>query len=101
MGDSVDLVPIGAWWGKGKRTGVFGAYLLAAYDEDSEEFQTVCKVTSPAFSRLSAPRNPLIASSSTAQAGTGFSDAVLEQHTDFKEHTIEAPKFNYNFSSAL
>jgi len=44
MTDSVDLVPIGAWYGTGKRTGWFGGFLLACYDEDGECFQAMTKV---------------------------------------------------------
>lgn len=36
MGDSVDLVVVGADYGVGKRTGIFGSYLLACYNEDLE-----------------------------------------------------------------
>ncbi|CAD7935270.1 unnamed protein product [Amoebophrya sp. A120] len=59
MSDSVDVVPIGAWFGTGKRTGVFGSYLLACYNPDNDEFQTLCK------------------------AGTGYSDEDLKQHHQF------------------
>ncbi|XP_026192760.1 DNA ligase 1 [Cyclospora cayetanensis] len=63
--DTVDLVPIGAFYGKGKRSGVFGAYLLAVYDSGAEVFQSTCK------------------------AGTGFSNEELQSHYErLKDHTI-------------
>jgi DNA ligase-1 len=53
LSDTVDLAIVGAFAGRGRRRGVYGAVLLAAYDPDSDVFRTVGK------------------------CGTGFSDAEL------------------------
>jgi DNA ligase 1 len=53
--DTIDLVIVGAFHGRGRRVGVYGAYLLAAYDSNRKTFPTVTKI------------------------GTGFSDADLER----------------------
>jgi DNA ligase-1 len=53
LADSVDLVIVGAFAGRGRRAGTYGAVLLAAYDPDADVFRTVTK------------------------CGTGFSDADL------------------------
>lgn len=55
LGDSLDLVVIGGFFGKGRRTGNYGTLLLAAYNEDEDVFPSICKV------------------------GTGFSDESLDQ----------------------
>lgn len=41
---SLDLVPIAAWWGNGRKAGWFSPFLLACYCDG--EFQSVCKVMS-------------------------------------------------------
>jgi len=77
-GDSIDVVPIGAFYGKGKRHGAYGAFLLAIYNEEEEEFQTVCK------------------------AGTGFSDEDLKTHYEFfKNKTTPQPNSAYNVTKPV
>ena len=46
MTDTVDLVVVGAFHGRGKRAGTYGALLMAAYDPENDIFKTVCKVGS-------------------------------------------------------
>lgn len=55
LGDSLDLVVIGAFFGKGRRTGKYGTLLLAAYNQENDSFESICKV------------------------GTGFTDENLDQ----------------------
>jgi DNA ligase-1 len=43
LADTVDLVVIGAFAGRGRRTGVYGAVLLAAYDPAADVFRAVTK----------------------------------------------------------
>jgi DNA ligase 1 len=43
MQDTVDLVVVGAFAGRGRRGGSYGALLLAAYDEKDDVFRTACK----------------------------------------------------------
>jgi len=43
MTDTVDLVLVGAFHGRGKRAGTYGALLLAAYNPDNDAFETVTK----------------------------------------------------------
>jgi DNA ligase 1 len=43
LSDTVDLVVVGAFAGRGRRAGVYGAVLLAAYDPDADVFRAVTK----------------------------------------------------------
>ncbi|MEM2081163.1 MAG: ATP-dependent DNA ligase [Candidatus Bathyarchaeia archaeon] len=43
MTDTVDLVVVGAFHGRGKRAGTYGALLLAAYNPETDTFETVTK----------------------------------------------------------
>ncbi|XP_013923320.1 PREDICTED: DNA ligase 1 [Thamnophis sirtalis] len=74
VGDTLDLVVIGAYLGKGKRAGTYGGFLLACYDEENEEFQSICKI------------------------GTGFSDEDLEKlHNSLKDCVISQPRQYYRW----
>ena len=44
--DSLDLVPIGAWHGNGRKAGWYSPFLLAAYDPKSGAYDSVCRCMS-------------------------------------------------------
>src|SRR5437762_6478834 len=44
LSDTIDLVAVGAFAGRGKRAGSYGALLMAAYDEEADMFRTTCKL---------------------------------------------------------
>ncbi|MFA5944635.1 MAG: ATP-dependent DNA ligase [Candidatus Thermoplasmatota archaeon] len=61
--DTMDLVAIGAFHGRGRRAGWYGALLMAAYDPATQTWPSVCKL------------------------GTGFDDTTLESLKGrFKDH---------------
>ena len=63
--DTIDLVIVGAIYGKGRRVGKYGALLLASYEPNEDIFYTICKV------------------------GTGFTDELLDEISNrLKNHII-------------
>jgi DNA ligase-1 len=45
LGDSLDLVPIGAWWGQGRKAGWWSPILLACHNPETGALEAVCKCT--------------------------------------------------------
>ncbi|WP_456413179.1 ATP-dependent DNA ligase [Oceanithermus profundus] len=46
LSDTLDLVIVGAWLGRGRRAGTYGSLLAAAYNPDEDRFETLTKVGS-------------------------------------------------------
>jgi len=44
--DTFDLVPVGAFAGRGRRAGSYGALLMAVYNRKDDVFETLCKLGS-------------------------------------------------------
>ena len=72
----MDLVVIGAFFGRGRRTGRYGALLLATYDDQTDTFPSICKV------------------------GTGFTDENLDQFYQILSDKITLKK-NPRINSGL
>ena len=46
MVDTIDLVPIGTWWGQGRKKNWLSPWLLAVYDPDRGTFASICRCMS-------------------------------------------------------
>ena len=68
LGDSLDLIVVGAFFGKGRRTGRYGTLLLSTYDDENDTFPSICKV------------------------GTGFTDESLDQLYQVLSPTVTIKK---------
>lgn len=44
MSDSLDLIVLGCYHGKGKRTGSYGGFLMGCYNDEYDVFETICKL---------------------------------------------------------
>jgi DNA ligase-1 len=76
MTDTVDLVVVGAFHGRGKRVGTYGALLLATYNPEDDTFETVTK------------------------CGTGFTDVDLAKLFDMLQRHL-VPRKNSRVKSTL
>ncbi|NLI73352.1 MAG: ATP-dependent DNA ligase [Euryarchaeota archaeon] len=63
MNDTVDLAIVGAFHGRGRRGGLYGALLMATYNPENDRFETACKL------------------------GSGFDDATLAELPDRLDHS--------------
>ncbi|GJQ14037.1 hypothetical protein GpartN1_g5828.t1 [Galdieria partita] len=77
MSDTMDLVPIAAWWGNGRKAGWLSPFLLACYHDG--EFQSVCRVMS------------------------GFSDEEYKRLTEFylRDKTLPTKPLYYQVDESL
>ncbi len=76
MTDTVDLAVVGAFYGRGKRAGTYGALLLATYNHESDTFETVTKL------------------------GTGFTDEDLKKLPELLRNHI-VPRKHSRVESSL
>jgi DNA ligase-1 len=46
LGDSFDVVPVGAWHGSGRKAGWFSPVLLAVWSPQNQQLQSLCRCMS-------------------------------------------------------
>ncbi|KAI5149162.1 DNA ligase 1 [Enteropsectra breve] len=75
LGDSIDMVVMGVFYGKGKRTGAYGGFLLGVFNDESNRYEPCCKI------------------------GTGFSDAHLSEFYTQLSAIVSADTSEYSYNS--
>lgn len=68
LADTLDLVVVGAFHGRGRRKGTYGALLMAVFNDELNRFETICKL------------------------GTGFTDEMLQEIPRILEDYISPGK---------
>lgn len=77
MVEPIEVVIVGAFRGRGKRAGTYGAILVAVYDEEADSFKTVCKVGT-GFTDEALSRIPKVMEELKILHRHGRVDAILE-----------------------
>ncbi len=85
--DTFDLVPVGAFAGRGRRAGSYGALLMAVYNEKEDVFETLCKLGS-GFTDQDLAELPKMMEKSFIKHRNPRVDSLLEADVWFTPSTV-------------
>ncbi|MBI3858776.1 MAG: ATP-dependent DNA ligase [Thaumarchaeota archaeon] len=87
LADTMDLAVIGAFHGKGRRTGSYGTYLLAAYDQERALYTSVAKVGT-GFTDEDLSRIPKLLKPYGSKVRPADVEAKMEPDVWFRPHLV-------------
>jgi len=87
MVEPVDLVVVGAFHGRGRRAGSYGALLMASYDPDQDRYMTVCKVGS-GFTDVDLASLPDMLDKERMEEKPGNVDSMMEAEIWFNPKVV-------------
>ena len=92
--DSLDLVPIGAWHGNGRKAGWYSPFLLAAYDPETETYSSVCRCMSGFSDAFYAEKTKAFGESARLAERTGedADDDSKKKHPETKNTPRKPPR---------
>jgi DNA ligase-1 len=85
--DTIDLVIIGGFHGRGRRTGAYGAYLLAAYDKEKNNYPSISKIGT-GFSDEDLKRFPALLKDSESEVRPANCESNLTPDVWFKPKLV-------------